>query len=1555
MTSSPVTMVPTASPVVSVTPSPVFLPFVWLTASGNVYATAQFAPALGNLTGSYLADQIISNTFVDLTGASTVTYSVGSLALASTTSISFTYASPANIVGILKTPAVYYSTENGASSVYVRYSLTDAAGRSQCSPTSVTVVLTVGAATSACSVFSTPAAPFGSCSLAVNSVLFSTAGSTLAVSVSLLVNSVVMQTTSLGTVTLAPIPTQSNPSAVGIYFQMPIYVAVPGDTVTVEMWAQTGGTDTMGSWGASLVYDTSLLSFVSVSHPLYTTVLTNTAIMNALNITGSGGSGGITGWFLAATISFTVTPAATGTTVLISMPAILTNAMTNSVPITYNNNFNGLFADSRGGWTFTTGQLLVLNPSVAGVYAYSGVSTFVNTLNLNGILSADVMTVMASYNTGRSYPAYADIAVAPQSCSSSLVLALSASSVGSGCYISLSATGGGSSISVTATYNSFTAVVAYRAFTFLSFSLQSTRTQLRRIGCDYETSFLTAYGVVTLDSVTPLVTVDISELVTFTSSNPSFVSIAGRVANGLNIGSSTVSYGGGLASVGLTVSVAVASVVQLVTYAYTSATVSPTSLSNTELASTIVRVTPVLSLTAELQTAFLVSYAQHDDGVWTDVSHYPSLNLSSIAASDLDVTYNGVDWQLVVPVGASTVSGSLPVISGTLRDSCSAPLTTLGYGYAKTNLSVPIAIVVTAGASSMARPGTPAATTLGITTSTLLVVTVTFRSSTGVLSYIDFTSDVRTSYSTNFSVCTGTLSAPNALSLSSSVGGGMAGSVTILVTMPTYSAAAGLSGSLTIPVLDVAVSVPLIGSLVHAMTPSVPVNSGTPLVQLGCTGVYQTGLLATVQVTLTDSSTRTGTPVLVSGNVAVATVSGTSVTALSPGSAAITATYATATGIFTAYVSAAATSITSVTLSYGANTLSGQTGASSAGSVAVSFADGTSFANAVASFSPLSALLGFNSSDPTFVAVSAFGVASLVNNSWAFAVLTAFSKCPDGHSSSFSMAGNLAPVSFDTKLGSSSGLTFPAKSNGQTVDASVYVQVASSPLTTYQLWLFYNQSVFGSPTIVKGAGWSVGAFAFTTGNAVSGDIVKAILSFSSGSSATNTLVPMATVSFPVITPSPALQLITANVVALSVASGIIFQSATGSPIVAGTAYVSLNGGTVPQFRRRTLLLLENDSATGRGLLQAASLPLVTGDCNGDGLFNANDATYAQLLVTNGVSSWPTSSIVQMRNCAPTYSYMFNNVLYSYTAFQISITIADVAFLLSASTNRLFFLNISTPFDLVTAVPYGTSQPWDATATFYYYPSSTSVAAYTAVPCATTLGHFEMNVAALPYSVAVGSLYGSTAKGVAFEGFCSAGTFAASVITDWQNTVNMSLGFVNSATGDAYAFFGMDVGAYINANTNFVNVKGSTIVSGPILTYNVSASPTTVVPTATPTSSAPTTTTSPSSSLPTNIPSTAPTSSAPTTTSPSSSLPTDIPSTAPTSSAPTTTSPSSSPPTAAPSTVPSLAPSSFAPSDVPSNSPSDIPSNFPSAFPSSSPVAGLYFNILVQFLRRILTF
>jgi hypothetical protein len=107
------------------------LPFALLySATGNqAYGLSQFSPAVGNITGNYLAGQTLTSTIVDLTGSASFSYQVASVTQSGlTTTLSYTYPPPANIAGILKTPIVYSSIENGASTVVVAYSVTDQFG-----------------------------------------------------------------------------------------------------------------------------------------------------------------------------------------------------------------------------------------------------------------------------------------------------------------------------------------------------------------------------------------------------------------------------------------------------------------------------------------------------------------------------------------------------------------------------------------------------------------------------------------------------------------------------------------------------------------------------------------------------------------------------------------------------------------------------------------------------------------------------------------------------------------------------------------------------------------------------------------------------------------------------------------------------------------------------------------------------------------------------------------------------------------------------------------------------------------------------------------------------------------------------------------------------------------------------------------------------------------------------------------------------------------------------------------------------------------------------------
>ena len=447
------------------------------------------------------------------------------------------------------------------------------------------------------------------------------------------------------------------------------------------------------------------------------------------------------------------------------------------------------------------------------------------------------MTVVATYGTNRPYLSYFDTPIQPAACYSSAAAVGAVATAATGCSVVFAPNGASESFGVIASYSGFNVSLSYRVYSLMSYSVQATRTNLRRLGCDFETSYLGALGVITLDGVTPIVSVDISNMVTFSSSDSSVLGISGRIASGASIGSAVVSFAGGQATCIFTVSASVASVMQLVSFAYNSMYLASTTISASEFFTAALQVQPLLTLTAELQTAYVVTYALDDDGAWTDVSRNAALTLVSLNPRDLNVNFLSGNWQLVVPIGASPVrASSTPVISSSLADSCGAFLYTSGYGFVSTNLSLPISINIRSAESSLARPGSAAATLLGISSSSQLIVTITFRSPQGSLSEVDFTSDSRTHFNISFYNATGQLSSGALLSLNSNFGANSAGRVLIEVTIPTYSAAVGLDQSLWIPIVDVDNSVPLRGSLVHLMAPTVPVNTSTPLAQIACTG-----------------------------------------------------------------------------------------------------------------------------------------------------------------------------------------------------------------------------------------------------------------------------------------------------------------------------------------------------------------------------------------------------------------------------------------------------------------------------------------------------------------------------------------------------------------------------------------------------------------------------------------------------------------------------------------------------------------------------------------------
>jgi hypothetical protein len=330
----------------------------------------------------------------------------------------------------------------------------------------------------------------------------------------------------------------------------------------------------------------------------------------------------------------------------------------------------------------------------------------------------------------------------------------------------------------------------------------------------------------------------------------------------------------------------------------------------------------------------------------------------------------------------------------------------------------------------------------------------------------------------------------------------------------------------------------------------------------------------------------------------VALLSGaTTVTGVSAGAARLTASFYNAAGSTTVTVADEPAYATRVTLSYPSTTLAGAVGATAAGAVAVEFADGTSYSNAATQYGQrdaLSSLLAFSSDDEPSLTVTAGGIASLAANSYRLAVLRAAAVCTFNASAqpsnSFLLAGNLAPAVNDTKLGSLTGLTFPPASAGGSISIPVYVNSGAAPLVAWQMSFSYDTTLFGTPSIAVGVGWLNYLFA--------SNIPRAGLGVMAGVAAVSSAIGVsrvATITLPVITSSAVVAPLTANVEVLTTMDGQIITSAT--PVVSGSAYVVLNGGTtlLPQGRR---LLSAPDNSR--------RLQILTGEAKVDGKRNATD-------------------------------------------------------------------------------------------------------------------------------------------------------------------------------------------------------------------------------------------------------------------------------------------------------------------------------------------------------------
>lgn len=219
---------------------------------------------------------------------------------------------PAAVVrGLVKTPTAYLDD----NVVSVSYAVSDHFGRTACSAAGATVSVTVGSFSGQCTPF-TAADPSGVCTVSIPQTAFAPSAARLPVTVTVSYLRVPAAVGSLGDVSLSP-PAQRAPATLpGVYALVPQLVAFAGDSVTVALWAQTGGAQ-LTSWALTLRFNASGLSFVGASAPLFSTPVVNSNTPGALTLVATGLNplaepAAVSGFLQIASVTFSVREAAVG-------------------------------------------------------------------------------------------------------------------------------------------------------------------------------------------------------------------------------------------------------------------------------------------------------------------------------------------------------------------------------------------------------------------------------------------------------------------------------------------------------------------------------------------------------------------------------------------------------------------------------------------------------------------------------------------------------------------------------------------------------------------------------------------------------------------------------------------------------------------------------------------------------------------------------------------------------------------------------------------------------------------------------------------------------------------------------------------------------------------------------------------------------------------------------------------------------------------------------------------------------------------------------------------
>jgi len=651
----------------------------------QVYTSSGFALGVDALTSSSGAElqpnfdttwgSEFGGLFYDVPGStSEFGISISQRKLLPTSSPSYTVSTPKKDGSSLRMVLNTVVATVVSRSFKVNYQLLDADGRTQVTnPSSRKVYMTnsvTGSTTSANCGSTSSTTGMGTCSSSVPSNWFVDSSSG-AVAVT-----IVVKVTTSGNVlesnsdimNLLPVATHSALSVANMIMSVPQMKYYPGSSFSVTVTADTAS-QVLTSWVTTLNYDSSVLSYTSVSTDSNFISAVVVASTGKLVLSTSGTSSGVADSAVSGsgvgiyTVTFKVLTSISGDTLYENILDLFVDGMVNIFCIKFVSSTQSVVQDARDG-NQVSGQIYVESNSMVGIFAYVDKVDYMNFRPLVSGSTTPSITVKAVYSQSGST---STVSSASKSCVASpgahLIMQITSSCDAS---ISVSHTQGGG-VHITVSVDSFVTSVAFIVWYPESVFVDVSDVDLGTItfanentpSCSAYQSTLASAKAIFTDGTTSM-SLYVSPYVSIVSSDSSVASIdssekssgifhvngiaAGTVQLSVDVVGSTV-----VTPTSVTVGNEVVSLasISLITYTGVEGSVSsPSSLYGT--------VSPEFTfldtLTAEGETGYITALALFDDLTMQDITY----DLTALDSTNSFVDVDLSAMEVSVPLGGDS-------------------------------------------------------------------------------------------------------------------------------------------------------------------------------------------------------------------------------------------------------------------------------------------------------------------------------------------------------------------------------------------------------------------------------------------------------------------------------------------------------------------------------------------------------------------------------------------------------------------------------------------------------------------------------------------------------------------------------------------------------------------------------------------------------------------------------------------------------------------------------------------------------------------------------------